>query len=122
MAIPSPWTIADIKAALERGEPDDLVRVPIAVSMSPPEDDAPGWAESICRDLAAHSDSQVRANALLGFGHLARTSGIIRKPKQVRALIEAGLADPDPVVRGQAEAAAGDLRQYMKWKLKRPGR
>ncbi len=52
------------------------------------------------------------------FGHLARTAGIIWKPRQVRALVEAGLADPDPYVRGQAEAAAMDLRHFLKWKLK----
>ncbi|MDP3739037.1 MAG: hypothetical protein Q8R02_16705 [Hyphomonadaceae bacterium] len=36
----------------------------------------------------------MRGNALLGFGHLARTAGAIREPDDVRALVEAGLADP----------------------------
>ena len=112
--------IPSTTAALARGVPDELIYVAIAVSMAPPEESHPGWAESVCRELAAHEHPQVRANALLGFGHLARTAGVIWKPKEVRAAVEAGLVDPNPTVRGQAEAAAMDLRHFLGWKLKQP--
>jgi hypothetical protein len=112
--------LAAIDDAIARNNPDELLHLPIALSMDPPEDDHPGLAERICRDLARHPHPNVRGNAILGFGHLARTSGIIWKPKDVRALVEAGLADADPYVRGQAEAAADDLRHFLKWKLTRP--
>jgi hypothetical protein len=120
--MPNDSSIPSITAALARNDPDELLHIPIALSMAPPEDDHPGYAESICRELARHGHPNVRGNALLGFGHLARTAGIIWKPKEVRALVEAGLADPDVYVRGQAEAAAMDLRQFLKWKLKKPKR
>jgi len=111
--------IPAITAAIERNDPDELLHLPIALSMDPPEDAHPGYAERICRQLATHPNANVRGNAILGFGHLARMAGIIWKPKEVRALVESGLADPDDYVRGQAEAAAGDLRHFLKWKLKR---
>lgn len=113
-------TLAHITAALVRNDADELLHIPIALSMEPPEEEHPGYAESVCRQLAAHANANVRGNAILGFGHLARTAGIIWKPKEVRALVEAGLADPDEYVRGQASAAADDLRHFLKWKLKRP--
>jgi hypothetical protein len=113
-------TPALVDAAIARDEPDELLHLAIALSMDPPEDDHPGLAERACRTLARHAHANVRGNAILGFGHLARTAGIIWKPNDVRALVKAGLADADPYVRGQAEAAADDLRHFVKWKLKRP--
>ena len=115
-------TLAHITAALARNDADELLHIPIALSMEPPEEEHPGYAEMICRELAVHPNFNVRGNAILGFGHLARTAGIIWKPKEVRALVEAGLADPDEYVRGQANAAADDLRHFLKWKLKKPKR
>lgn len=109
-----------IDEALARNNPDELLYIPITLSMDPPEDDFPGYAERICRALAVHDHPNVRGNAILGFGHLARTAGIMWKPNDVRALVEAGLSDADPYVRGQAEAAAGDLRHFLKWNLKKP--
>ena len=111
-----------IDEALARNVAEELLYIPISLSMDPPEEDYPGYAERICRLLAVHGNPNVRGNAILGFGHLARTAGIIWKPNDVRALVEAGLADPEAYVRGQAEAAAGDLRHFLKWKLKKPKR
>ncbi|HOY78085.1 MAG TPA: hypothetical protein PLN33_09780 [Hyphomonadaceae bacterium] len=109
-----------IEDALARNAADELIYIPISLSMDPPEEEFPGYAERVCRRLAKHDHPNVRGNAILGFGHLARTAGIIWKPNDVRALVEAGLADPDSYVRGQAETAAGDLRHFLKWKLKKP--
>lgn len=113
-------TVDHIKQALARNAPDELLHIPVALSLEPPEDDFPGYAESICRELARHEDATVRGNAILGFGHLARTAGIIWKPSDVRALVAAGLVDADPYVRGQAEVAASDLRHYLKWSIRKP--
>ena len=112
--------LSEIRAVLTRNAPDELLHLAITLSLAPPEDDHPGYAESVCRQLARHAHPNVRGNALLGFGHLARTVGIIWKPNEVRGLVEAGLADADDYVRGQAETAASDLRHYLKWNLKRP--
>jgi hypothetical protein len=112
--------LSEIEAILARNAPDELLHVPIALSLAPPEDDHSGYAERVCRELARHAHPNVRGNALLGFGHLARTVGIIWKPKEVRALVESGMADEDAYVRGQAETAASDLRHFLKWNLKKP--
>jgi hypothetical protein len=66
--------------------------------------------------LAAHQHPQVRANAILGFGHLARTCRRLNEAV-VRPLVEMGLVDESLTVRGQAEAAAMDLSQYLGWKI-----
>jgi hypothetical protein len=62
----------------------------------------------------------VRGSALLGFGHLARRFRELDAGR-VRPLLLAGLADPDPWVRGQADAAADDAEFYLGWRV-RPGR
>src|SRR5262245_28877484 len=112
-------TLAHIAAALDRNDPMELARLAVGLSMHPPEETRPGYAEEVCLRLARHADPNVRGNALLGFGHLARTAGVIRNADEVRALIEGGLADPDRYVSGQAEAAAGDLEHFLGWKLER---
>lgn len=104
--------------ALARNDPQELLQLAGAIALEPPEEDHPGHAERILHTLAQHADPHVRGNAILGFGHLARTAGIIWKPKEVRAYVEAGLADHDDYVRAQAEAAAGDLRRFLKWSLR----
>lgn len=109
-------------AALARNDPEELWQLAIAIALNPPEDTHPGHAERVLRTLATHAHPNVRGNAILGFGHLARTAGIIWKPKDVRAFVEAGLADENDYVSGQAEAAADDLRHFLKWSLKRPKR
>ena len=66
------WTEADIEAVLANGEPQELLYVPIVVSLDPPDW---AWSQAICVRLAGHPDANVRGNAILGFGHLARVCG-----------------------------------------------
>lgn len=54
-----------------------------------------------------------RGNALLGFGHLAQRFRAIPSTALVAAAINAGLADTDAFVRGQADAAADDYEQFI---------
>jgi hypothetical protein len=113
-------TLPHITAAIARDDPQELLHIPIALALNPPEELRPGYAERVCLQLAAHRDARVRGNALLGFGHLARTAGVIRESALVARAVEAGLIDPDPAVSGQAEAAADDLEHFLGWTLKRP--
>ena len=108
-----------ITAALARNDADELLHIPIALSMEPPEEEHPGYAEKICRELARHPNFNVRGNAILGFGHLARTVGAFRDAPAVRAAVSAALADPDAYISGQAHAAADDLAHFLKWRIKR---
>ena len=111
------WTKADIEAVIARNDPAELVYVPVAVSMDPP-DDGP-WAEGVCLALAEHADAQVRANSILGFGHLARVLRAIHDAPAVRAAVERALADPDKRIAGQADAAADDLSHFLGWTFAR---
>jgi hypothetical protein len=110
-----------IPDALARNDPAELLYLPISLSMDPPEETDPGLAEAVCLQLSAHADPTVRGNAILGFGHLARTVGAFRDAAAVRAAVSAGLVDPNSYVRGQADAATDDLQHFVKWRIERPG-
>jgi hypothetical protein len=64
------WQRSDVEAVLQRGDPSELLYVPIVISMDPPECE---WATSICVRLSPHDDPSVRANAVLGVAHFVRT-------------------------------------------------
>jgi hypothetical protein len=61
------WTQSDVEAIIARGDPAELLYVPIEVSLVPP---GRVWAEQVCVRLAKHPNGSVRGNAILGFGHL----------------------------------------------------
>jgi hypothetical protein len=103
------WTTRDIEAAVARGLPEDLLYVPIAIGMDPPDC---AWAEAICLSLVGHPDFNVRGNAVLGLGHLARTCGRLDLARVLPAVADA-LQDDNAHVRGQAENAADDLLHYL---------
>ncbi|WP_408950985.1 hypothetical protein [Lysobacter sp. Hz 25] len=103
------WTKQDIEAAVARGLPEELLYVPIVIGMDPPDC---GWAEAICLSLVGHPDFNVRSNAVLGLGHLARTCRRLDLAAAVTA-IAAGLHDENAHVRGQADNAADDLLHYL---------
>jgi hypothetical protein len=105
------WTEADVEAVIARGDPAELLYVPLVVSHYPP---GRIWAESICVRLAQHPDPNVRGNALEGFGHLARLFRALNQ-RVVQPLIEAGLNDSDEWVRAKAEGAAEDIEWFMGW-------
>ncbi|MDZ4778110.1 MAG: hypothetical protein SGJ23_15115 [Alphaproteobacteria bacterium] len=112
MTLQAGWTVAEVERLLERDDPGELLNVAIAVSLDPPDC---AWAERICIRLAAHSVANVRGNAILGFGHLARVCGALDEAR-VRPLIDAALDDPSDYVRGQAHAAADDLAHFLGWR------
>lgn len=107
------WTMAQVEAVIAKADPNELLYIPIVVSMDPPD---AAWSESICLSLVGHEDSRVRANAILGFGHLARTTGKLNEG-QVRPIIAAALLDTDEGVRGHADSAASDIRHFLGWQF-----
>jgi hypothetical protein len=109
------WTRADVEAVLLRGDPDELLYVPIVVSLSPPDC---AWAEDLCVRLAAHPDARIRANAITGLGHLAR---VARQSNLaiVAPIIKAALTDSSPQVRGRAGDAADDIEHFLGWQFSR---
>ena len=106
------WSRQHVEHILAEGDPAELLHLPVAVSMDPPDAE---WAQGICIELAGHSDAIVRGNALLGFGHLARTTGAL-DAAFVRPLIEDGRKDSDPYIRSQAEVAVEDTESFLGWR------
>jgi hypothetical protein len=105
-----------IRAALERDDPADLLHAVLAAALYDPELE---WAEALCLRLATHPNFTVRGNALLGFGHLARLHGRLDRAK-VQPVIQAGLHDSDDYVRGHANDAADDAEHFLGWRFSRP--
>ena len=106
-------TKKEADAAIERDDPDELLLVPIRVSMTHMDLD---WSQEICLKLAEHQHPQVRGNAVLGFGHLARRFGKLNK-SVVLPVIEAALAEADQIVVGQAWSAADDVTHFLGWNV-----
>src|SRR4051812_26345414 len=79
-----------------------LSRVAISVALA---DEDLEWSTAFLLSLVRNENANVRGNALLGFGHLARRFRSMPKTALVAAAITAGLADADAFVRGQADAA-----------------
>jgi|GEM_PF-515241 len=109
-------TLPQVEAAIARGDPEELLRTVLAAAMHA-EDGA--WAEDVCVRLASHANPNVRGNAVLGLGHIARVHGRLDRERALPTL-EAALADADEYVRGQANAAAGDVEHFLGWRTSRP--
>lgn len=105
------WTEADVEAVIARGDPRELPYVPIVVGMNA-ADCVQEWAEAICFNLASHPDFNVRGNAILSLGHIARTCRRLSLERAV-PLIASALSDPHEYVRGHASSAACDLQVYL---------
>jgi uncharacterized protein YbjT (DUF2867 family) len=110
-----PMSREAVDAALRRAKPEELLRVVLAVAL---HSEDPAWATEVCLRLARHQHFNVRGNAILGLGHLARRFG--RLDLVARTVIEEGLRDSDGYVRDQAESAADDAQYFLRCKISRP--
>lgn len=73
--------------------------------------DDPDWAEGICWRLAKHELSGIRANAIQGFGHIARIQEKLDQ-ERVQVVIKAAFPDISKDVRGEAVGAADDVEHF----------
>ncbi|TXH89508.1 MAG: HEAT repeat domain-containing protein [Rhodoferax sp.] len=96
---------------LERADPEELLYVPIVIGMNA-ADCKREWVEDICARLATHPNFNVRGNAVLGFGHIARTCRGLNLAVAL-PIISAALRDDHDFVRGHAVSAAEDLSVYL---------
>ena len=103
-------------AALERDDPIELQQLVVELALEAEDRE---WAEVCCARLARHRNANVRGNALLGFGHLARRFGRLDR-RRVQRLIEIGLHAHNEYVRAQAESAAADAETFLSWSFSRP--
>lgn len=105
------WTQQDVKQAMQRGDLQELIHVPIFVSLNV-ERYGREWAENICMTLANHPDFNVRGNAVLGFGHIARICKALSVEK-ILPIVKKALNDDDDYVRDQATCAAEDIQFFL---------
>jgi hypothetical protein len=108
--------LTDSEALSSDCPPAELLRTVIAIGLHAA---AVGPAQAACLRLSSHQDDNVRGNALLALGHLARRFGSL--DQAARGAVEAGLADPSGYVRGQADSAADDLEHFLGWRIERSG-
>jgi hypothetical protein len=111
------WSRAAVESAIVADEPEALWRAVIAVSMY--EGDWQ-YAQELCVRLSQHSHFNVRGNAVLGFGHIARVHGKLDK-KVVFPIISAALKDRDDYVRDHAHSAKDDTHLFLRWKYGKKG-
>ena len=108
-------TRADIEIAIRDNNLEILHIVPLSAAL---HSEDPVWAQEICLTLSHHSDFNVRGNAILGFGHIARIHGVLDRDR-VQPIIEDGLHDAAEYVRSHAHDAAGDVEHFLKWRIRR---
>jgi hypothetical protein len=101
-------------SAIEQNRVEELQVIVIGIAL---HCDDLAFAEDLCLSLATHADENVRGNAILGFGHLARRFRRLGS-REIKTLLEAALQDDSPYVRGQAWAAADDLSHFLGWTIK----
>ncbi len=107
------FTSDDVRAALLRDDPEELVLVAITIALASP--DFP-FAQEVCRRLSMHPDGLIRGNALASLGHLARRFRDLDE-EAVKPLVEAALQDPDAYVRMNAKSAADEIHQFLHWSI-----
>ena len=105
------WTEADVETVLQRGDPQELLYVPILIGMNAP-DCGREWVEGICFGLAEHPHFNVRGNAVLALGHIARTCRALNID-EAAPIIAAALRDEHEFVRNHAQSASEDLETYL---------
>ena len=108
--------VDEVEAALERDDPVELMDLVLEVAL---EDSDREFAETCCVALARHRNAQVRGNAVLGFGHLARRFGRL-DGQRVKRLVEKALHDRSDYVREQARGAVEDLATFLSWVFEVP--
>ena len=96
-------------AALRRNDSHELSVAILALAL---HHDDRSFVEETCLKLAAHPNFHVRANAIEGFGHIARRFGALNEGL-VRPIIEGALNDPSEFVRGKASDAADDIAHFL---------
>jgi hypothetical protein len=103
---------ATIETILATGSIYDLAQLSIAIG-----ENCPDWkyAQDVCLRLAEHANDNVRANACLGLGYIARTQRRLEqhlvKPIVLREL------RCQTVFRGKIADAIEDINFFLGWRL-----
>jgi len=109
-------TRRELERVIDEDDPEELLGLLIELALS---GDDPSFAQECCLRLAQHRHVDVRGNAVLGLGHLARRFGVLDR-ERVEPVVEAALRDVKAHVREQAELAAEELEEHLGWRIARP--
>lgn len=104
----------EIETVLEQDDPDELLSASIDLALGAQDAE---WAENCLLRLAEHPHTDVRANAMIGFAHLAERFGALDRVR-VEPILRAGLKDEKQHVRDQAEAALDEITERLGWSEK----
>ena len=96
--IPAQRFRASAEATIARDDLIELRDVTLEIALEAGDRE---WAQSCLIQLARHRDADVRGNALLGFGHLARRFGRLDS-QRVRRIVAIAFVDPSASVREKA--------------------
>lgn len=102
----------EVEEILNRQVIGELVLLPISVGLY-----HQNWrvVQQLCLKLALHKDAHVRANAVLGLAHIARTKGKLDK-RVVKPIIFKELRQNEEY-RGTIIDALSDINLFLNWKL-----
>jgi hypothetical protein len=106
------WSREAVEQVLRDNDTEALLRAVIAVSM---HDEDWRYAQGLCVRLSLHPHFNVRGNAVLGFGHIARVHGQLDRAV-VPPVIQAALRDESDYVRGQAHSAMDGTAFFLEWR------
>lgn len=106
-----PLSREEVAEAVKRNEPESQSRAVIAVVLHELDHE---FAQELCVRLSKHPHFNVRGNAILGFGHLARIHRHLNQAI-VQPIVAAALCDPNDFIRGQAHAACDDTAFFLNW-------
>ena len=106
----------EIEAALERDDPVELTDLILEIAVDGADRE---FAENCCVRLARHRNPNVRGNAVLAFGHLARRFGRL-DGHRVKRVVEIALHERSEYVRAQARSAVEDLATFLNWEFDTP--
>ena len=107
---------AEVESAISINDPEELLHAVLSAALYAEDRE---WAEGVCLGLSNHEHFNVRGNAILGLGHIARIHGDLNELR-AKPVIEAALKDENDYVRGHANVAADDVEFFLKWKIERP--
>ena len=111
-----PMGIEEARAVLRSEDLRAAARAVVAIGLHSEHLNA---AADLLLSAASSSDSGVKGNAILSFGHLARRFRELPHEDAVRKLVADGLRDGDSYVRGHAHDAADDLEHFLGWSFSR---
>lgn len=106
------YTQTEIDKAVKDNDSEKLLLMVISVALY---SDDYEYAENFCIQFSNHKHFNVRGNAILGFGHIARIHRKLNE-KKVKPIIKKALKDESEYVRNQAEGVVDDTKHFLKWK------